>query len=128
MIAQVFYRRGLIEQWGRGTLKMVQLAEEAGLATPEFEVTRHDVTVRFRPAWNQAPSRVSVDLAPVQREILEVLSVTGSATLSEIRARLGSRYPERTIQNNLQALRQMSQVDLRGRSRSARWFLKTLPS
>lgn len=49
MIAQVFYRRGLIEQWGRGTLKMVQLAEEAGLATPEFEVTRHDVTVRFRP-------------------------------------------------------------------------------
>ena len=128
LIAQVFYRRGLIEQWGRGTIKMVQLAEEAGLATPEFEVTRHDVTVRFRPAWYEAPSRVTVDLAPVQREILEVLSVTGSATLSEIRVRLGSRYPERTIQNNLQALRQMNQVDLRGRSRGARWFLKTLPS
>jgi len=37
LIAGVFFRRGLIEQWGRGTLRMRELVEEAGLAPPEFE-------------------------------------------------------------------------------------------
>ena len=32
LIARVMYRRGLIEQWGRGTLKIVELLEQAGPA------------------------------------------------------------------------------------------------
>jgi ATP-dependent DNA helicase RecG len=38
LIAQCFYRRGIIDAWGRGTIKMAELTERAGLATPEFEV------------------------------------------------------------------------------------------
>ncbi len=32
LIAGVFYRRGIIEQWGRGTIKMAELTTAAGLA------------------------------------------------------------------------------------------------
>jgi len=39
-IANVFYRRGVIEQWGRGTLKIVELSEQAGLPRPEIEERR----------------------------------------------------------------------------------------
>ena len=34
LIARTFYRRGIIEEWGRGTLKMVALATSAGLPYP----------------------------------------------------------------------------------------------
>jgi len=36
LIASVFYRRGMIETWGQGTLKMAAWAEEAGLPRPEI--------------------------------------------------------------------------------------------
>ncbi len=34
LIARVMYLRGLIEQWGRGTLKMAELTEQAGCHGP----------------------------------------------------------------------------------------------
>ncbi len=34
LIASVFYRRGHIESWGRGTLKFIRLMQEAGLTPP----------------------------------------------------------------------------------------------
>src|SRR5581483_10046361 len=36
LIAEVFYRRGLIERWGRGTQKIVELCVSAGHPEPEF--------------------------------------------------------------------------------------------
>ena len=37
LIARTFYRRGIIEEWGRGTIKMAELAMSAGLPHPEIE-------------------------------------------------------------------------------------------
>ena len=48
LIARTFYRRGIIEEWGRGTLKMAELALSAGLPRPEIEERGDCVTVRFR--------------------------------------------------------------------------------
>ena len=48
MIARTFYRRGTIEEWGSGTLKMAGLASAAGLPVPEIEDANDCVTVCFR--------------------------------------------------------------------------------
>lgn len=48
-ITEVFYRRGLIEQWGRGTNKIVALCTKAGLPKPVFGQQAGSVFVRFRP-------------------------------------------------------------------------------
>lgn len=50
LIAQAFYRRGIIESWGRGTLKIRDQLAKAGLAAPEFESGHGEVLVRFRAA------------------------------------------------------------------------------
>ena len=50
LIAQAFYRRGIIESWGRGTLKIRELLAAAELPMPEFESGHGEVTVRFRAA------------------------------------------------------------------------------
>ena len=50
LIARTFYRRGIIEVWGRGTLRMAELTSSAGLPAPEIEDDGGTVTVRFRHA------------------------------------------------------------------------------
>jgi ATP-dependent DNA helicase RecG len=47
-IASVFYRRGLIEIWGRGTLKIAALMQEAGLQAPALKDNAGFVTMTFK--------------------------------------------------------------------------------
>ena len=46
-IAKVFYRRGLIETWGRGTLKISGLMKQAGLPEPTMQEHGGSVTLTF---------------------------------------------------------------------------------
>jgi ATP-dependent DNA helicase RecG len=124
LIAQTFYRRGIIEAWGRGTIKMAELTEQAGLAPPEFECSTGEVLVRFWPTRYVPPTRVGHDLSPLQRELLEVLATSGPASLKQIRSSMPTASPERTVQDNLQLLRRLSLVDVTGQRRTARWRLK----
>ena len=48
LIARTFYWRGLIEEWGRGTLRMAEETASAGLPRPEIEDDGGTVTVCFR--------------------------------------------------------------------------------
>lgn len=127
LIAQAFYRRGISEAWGRGTLKMVELTTQAGLAAPEFESNRHSVLVRFRPTSYIPPLRVTHDLSDLQRAVLDVLARNGATSLKRIREQLPDPVPVRTVQDNLQIMRQLGLVDLEGTRRTARWMLRGAP-
>lgn len=123
LIAQTLYRRGIIEAWGRGTLKMAELTEEAGLAPPEFEMNAGELVVRFQPTQYIAPLRVGHDLSSLQRELLQTLSDVGPAMLKDLRAVIQSRAADRTIQENLAFLRHLGLIEASGRGRGARWML-----
>lgn len=47
LMANVFYRSGQIESWGRGTLKILENAREGGYPEPEFEDFMDGILVRF---------------------------------------------------------------------------------
>lgn len=120
LIANVLYIRGVIEQWGRGTLKIVELTERADLIPAEFEERSGSVTVRFLAARNVTLDR----MAPLQRHLLDVLAEKGPMSLSLILGALEGDIPERTVQSALGALRDYGYAELRGRGRGARWKLK----
>jgi ATP-dependent DNA helicase RecG len=124
LIANVFFRRGVIEQWGRGTLKMVELTAEAGLAAPEFEQRGGEVVVRFWPTRYVAPTRVVRTLNALQQQILEILSVIGPATLAQVSGTVGEEPSILSVRDNLQALRRLDLVQVAGRGRGARWKLE----
>ncbi len=124
LVANVFYRRGIIESWGRGTIKMAELTAEAGLAAPEFESSGGQVLVRFRPTRYVPPTRIGHNLSPLQQELLDIVAQTGAISLGGIRAILTSEIPEGTVQDNLRLLRTLGLVDVRGTGRGARWMLK----
>ena len=115
LIARTFYRRGIIEEWGRGTLKMAELTTSAGLPRPEIEDAGGCVRVRFRPAALTLTERVKVTdevrvaigrLPERQREILAVIDQAGRAmALREIHAELGPQTTKRRLREDLATLR-----------------------
>lgn len=126
LIAEVFFLRGVIERWGRGTLKIVELCEQAGHPRPEFEEAGAAVTVRFRPSTYHPPLAVRHDLTNRQRRILAVLRDIGPALVSEIEQYLPFEgVTAKTLGKDLVLLSDLGLVvHPRRRGRGARWRLK----
>jgi ATP-dependent DNA helicase RecG len=124
LVAAVFHRRGIIESWGRGTLRMAELTRSAGLLAPEIEAGAGEVIVRFRPTKYVAPERIGHDLTGLQRQLLQILADAGPSSLAEIMAQLPAKTAKRTVQDNLRLMLQLDLVDLRGERRWAQWMLK----
>ena len=122
LIARTFYRRGIVEEWGRGTIKMAELVISAGLPRPEIEQRNDCVTVRFRRPATEQRSEVADDVLDQQSAILELLNHSDRAlALREIRSLLGKETDERRLRANLAALKVKGLVNSTGRGRGARW-------
>ncbi len=72
-LADVFYRRGLIERWGRGTQKIVAMCVAAGHPAPQFQERAGSVVVRFLVKGYVPPLRIGHDLSERQRRVLHAL-------------------------------------------------------
>ena len=122
LIANVLYRRGIIEQWGRGTIKMAELMGSAGLPPPEIEDVGNFVTVRFRPSQYVPPQRVGHDLTERQQAILALLNAARAGLASrEIHDRLEMLANQRQVRLDLDTLRTLNLVELIGHGRGALW-------
>jgi ATP-dependent DNA helicase RecG len=124
LVASVFYRQGIIESWGSGTLQMIELSQSAGIAAPEFVATSRSFTVVFRPNSYRAPSRVETDLSLLQQEILNTLADSGPLSLRRLLELLPDQPSRRTVQNNLQMLKSLGLVNYSGRTTSGGWSLR----
>lgn len=122
LIAGAFYRRGLIESWGRGTLRIANLMGEAGLPAPEFLETRLSFTVRFRSEKDRrVPDRRG--FSQLQISILEILSESGGMTLREIHERLAAQYEREQVRQGLRSLQRTGVVDQSGATNRSTWSL-----
>jgi ATP-dependent DNA helicase RecG len=122
LIANVFYRRGIIEAWGRGTIKMVEIAAAAGLPRPEIEDAGGCVAVRFRPTRYVPPEAIRRDLSDRQRAILALLDDSHAGlALRDVTARLQGQGTERQIREDLAILRTYGLAIPSGHGRGARW-------
>jgi ATP-dependent DNA helicase RecG len=122
-IAGTLYRRGIIEQWGRGTIKIAELTTQAGLVRPEFEERGGEVVVRFFPEGYVPPPRADHELTSRQQEILKLLGELGPVPSSLVRPRLSKRTSENALLLDLKLLRHLGLVRKTGRTRNARWHL-----
>ena len=121
LIARVFYRRGIIEQWGRGTIKMAELVAIAGLPEPEIEDAGGCLTVRFRPKA-YVPQRVERRVTERQQAILALLAdAPDGLALREIVPSLVGSATERQIRDDLGILRVLGLTMSVGDGRGARW-------
>ena len=122
LIARTFYRRGLIEEWGRGTLKMADLTTAAGLPRPEIEEFGNCVTVRFLRADHVTVQQPKGSLTEQQNAILALLhSSDRTLALREIHSLVDSQMNIRRLRENLAILKAKGLVESTGHGRGARW-------
>ena len=135
LIADAFYRRGIIERWGRGTLKMAEVTIAAGLPQPEIEDAGGCVTVRFHHSAARvhlvAEEHATIadelgtqvrNLSEGQRNIFDLLDQADHPlALREIRARLPASVSVRQVKRALGRLRELGLAASTGHGVSARW-------
>ena len=123
LIARTFYRCGIIEEWGSGTLKMADLASSSGLPVPEIEDDGGAVTVRFRHG-QFVPQPEGTDASPARRRAM-ILALLDSAAdglaRRDMSARLAPHASERQVTRDLEALRERGLIASSGHGASARW-------
>lgn len=132
-IARTFYRRGIIETWGTGTLRMAETAAAAGLPRPEIEEQGDTVIVRFRhgtvvPDLGRA---VQTDhqgvtengrAASAREEVIDLLEESSEGmTRRELFSELRNDISERQLRRILEDLRNDGLVRVTGTGWSARW-------
>lgn len=122
-IANVFYRRGIIEKWGRGTIKISELTERAGLIRPEFHQRGGELVVRFFPRGYVPPTRVSHELTELQREILALISELGPSSSLTLQAALSVPLSYPHLMRNLSYLSTIGLTEKIGAARATRWRL-----
>ncbi len=122
LIARTFYRRGIIEEWGRGTIKMSEVAISEGLPHPEIEERGDCVTVRFRNREHMSFRSVEGNLTGQQIAILTVLRRSSDGlALREIPAQLGRETNLRRVRGDLTTLKTRGMIKSTGHGRGARW-------
>lgn len=112
MIARVFYRRGIIETWGRGTLKIAALMRAHGLKPPDVSVREGSVVVAFSLSTGKTTGKT-------HQAVLALLAVEPSLSIPEVATRIGKgpRATERIIRK----LREAGQLERVGPAKGGAW-------
>ena len=122
LIASTFFRRGIIEEWGSGTLKMAELTIRSGLPPPEIEDEGGCVTVRFRHSKIVPKRRKQTESGELSREILAMINnAKNGLARREIFARMGSGVSERQVRRILEELKESGLIVTVSHGRGARW-------
>lgn len=131
LIANVLYRCNMIERWGRGIQEIIKSCMAAGDPEPQFYSDAVEFKVVFPFPTSLKPTVVSLRpkidslqrLTKRQREIIEVLNISGALKLAEITERLSEPVPERTLRNDLATLRRLGFISSHGQARATLWAL-----
>lgn len=122
LIANVFYLRGVIEQWGMGTLNMLKAVVDAGLPRPVIEEIDGSVRVQF---FRDLSASVQPSNGAVDRTMQDVVRLLRSApnglALSDILARIPTLVSKSHLRKALNKLRREGKIEQFGRGVAARW-------
>ena len=122
-IANVFYRAGYIENWGRGVEKICDACKELGAKLPRYEILGNGVRVFFKAlksalidektanVQGNVGGNVGENVGEKEREIIEIIALSPSISAKNIAQKMGmtSRQVERLL-SQLKAKRLIERV------------------
>ncbi|MDR0751830.1 MAG: hypothetical protein LBF12_04525 [Christensenellaceae bacterium] len=126
LIANAFFRSGLIETWGRGIEKTSSALRAAGLKEAVYTATGKIITITFTTE-NQAKSVVKsvVNLAvkaeDIKSAILKTIEVNPRITRQGIAAELSIK--KNTVEHYLSVLKAVGRLERKGSDKSGEWVI-----
>lgn len=146
-IADVFYRRGLMETWGRGIELIMDGCKAAGLPEPTFEVNPPFVNliIRFKESLGGLNGTITqksgmingaingtleqgdgglnggLNLSALDKAIIKYIKDNPNSTVDEISRTLGKA--KRTTERAMSTLRGNGVIDKEGSKKSGKWVI-----
>ncbi|MBI4725873.1 putative DNA binding domain-containing protein [candidate division TA06 bacterium] len=113
LLADVFYKAGLVEAWGRGTVLILSACRKAGLPAPAFreEAKGFEVTFILRAKTSSIPK--TQGLTERQKDIAARVKKAGSIKLSDI-VKEYEGVSTKAIYRDLQTLVERSVITQKG--------------
>lgn len=129
-IADVFYRAGYIERWGRGIQKICDACREHGADEPVYTVQSNYVMVRFAALASaivrdsKVPNRHDGGLndgleVGIENKVLRIIGSNPNVTMAEISAQLS--VTKRTVERTVKRLRENNRIERVGGKRYGHW-------
>lgn len=130
LIADVFFRRGLIERWGRGTQVIMEECQRAGCSEPSYRVSGGCFVVTF-PFRAESKPESRAESGAESRKVLQVLEA-GPLSKGEIAASLGRERVTGALNRTIRSLLAEGRIALtipdKPNSRLQKYRLITTPS
>ncbi len=132
-IANVFYRAGYIEHWGRGIEKIFDECKALGAEQPYYELLGHGLRVFFKalesalidrpkaPKHRNTTNHGALDDAMVLR-IIEILKEQPGVSQEALGERLG--VTRRIIQKHINVLKETGRIERVGGKRYGHWEIR----
>ena len=131
-IANVFYRAGYIEHWGRGIQKICDACKELGAELPVYELIGNGLRVHFKALESalidepKTPNRHGGGLiggidGGLAEKIIELIRADDTVTVSAMAESLG--IPKRTIEREMKKLRDSERITREGGNRYGHWII-----
>jgi ATP-dependent DNA helicase RecG len=137
-LADVFFKAGMIEAWGRGTIKIVDECKKAGLPEPEFREEFGGLSVFFRKAelgesgekkgrkrgekvGDKVGDKVGERLSLNQQKMLEHIKKKPSISARELSGLIG--ISQRKIEGNIAKLKAMGILERIGSAKKGEWII-----
>lgn len=121
-IANVLYRRGVIEQWGSGTKEIIDECIESRISEPEFIEDDNTFIVKFNARFSPVKKAVITDtLTDRQKEILDILKQKSPLNMQELAEKIPNPPTNVTIRKHLLQLKKMNLIKSIGHAKTAKW-------
>jgi len=127
IIVNVMHRRGLIEALGSGTQLIINCCRDMGMQDPDFFEQSATFVVRMWSKHYKA-TEPHPDITKRQSAILNILYAHKILPPHEILSYLDDDITDRTLRNDLQALKDKQYVDSKGKGPKTQWYLLDNPN
>jgi ATP-dependent DNA helicase RecG len=115
-LANVFYRRGLIETWRRGTLQIVKLMQDAGLTAPHVQVGEDTVSITFALPTQPKQEKSS-------EKILQLLKLRPALSAKALAEKMN--MSSRAVEKQIGLLKKSGKLRRIGPAKGGRWNVES---
>lgn len=119
IIASVFYKAGLIENWGKGTINIIDDCVNYNIPKPTFEYAFSAVRTTFYNNSDFSNGTLNGTLNERQKTILGLMKNKPNVTIQEL-INL-SKIPRRTIMREIKKLKELNIIKRIGSDKTGYW-------
>ena len=126
-MANVFYKAGYIESWGRGIQKICEACTSLGAPAPEYSVIGHNIRIKFKALFKVDGGLNGVkdgvkELTDIQCVIIRKMENNPSITTRELAQKTDIKF--RTLQRHIYQLQGMGIISRVGGRKEGYWEVK----